>query len=199
MNTEYCSYNVLPPKGNRKSSRRSCKKTRNLDQNSELCEVLNNRCGLRANHDRRVSKAQSKKPAPTEYCSYSVVPPSGKRTSSRRLCKKTLNRGENSELCEVLDNRCGLKANRNRRISKRASNSSKLPLLRNKNKLSELPVASELPVFNELPVVEPAVEPVVEPVASPPKRRSYLDVAKTPPRIKSGGRSKRKKINQRKY
>jgi hypothetical protein len=55
MSTQYCSYSVLPPKGKRTTSRRSCKKTDNASENSDLCEVLNNRCGLKVNHARRVS------------------------------------------------------------------------------------------------------------------------------------------------
>ena len=54
MSTEYCSYSVLPPKGKRTTARRSCKKTANASENSDLCEVMNNRCGLRSNHDSRV-------------------------------------------------------------------------------------------------------------------------------------------------
>ena len=54
MSTEYCSYSVLAPKGKRTSARRSCKKTANASENSDLCEVLNNRCGLKTSHDSRV-------------------------------------------------------------------------------------------------------------------------------------------------
>ena len=54
METKYCSYNVLSAKGKRKYNRRSCKKTSNSAENSDLCEVLNKRCGLKENHDRRV-------------------------------------------------------------------------------------------------------------------------------------------------
>ena len=54
MDTKYCSYNVLSAKGKRKYNRRSCKKTSNSAENSDLCEVLNKRCGLKENHDRRV-------------------------------------------------------------------------------------------------------------------------------------------------
>ncbi len=54
MSSQYCSYSVLPPKGKRTTARRSCKKTANASENSELCEVLNNRCGLKSNHDSRV-------------------------------------------------------------------------------------------------------------------------------------------------
>lgn len=54
MSTEYCSYSVLAPKGKRTTARRSCKKTANASENSDLCEVLNNRCGLKTSHDSRV-------------------------------------------------------------------------------------------------------------------------------------------------
>ena len=54
MSSQYCSYSVLPPKGKRTTARRSCKKTANASENSELCEVLNNRCGLKESHERRV-------------------------------------------------------------------------------------------------------------------------------------------------
>ena len=61
METEYCSYSVLPAKGKRAHSRKSCKKTSNKDENSELCEVLNNRCGLTENHFKRVSYRKNPK------------------------------------------------------------------------------------------------------------------------------------------
>lgn len=54
MSTQYCSYSVLPPKGKRTTARRSCKKTANASENSDLCEVMNNRCGLKTSHARRV-------------------------------------------------------------------------------------------------------------------------------------------------
>jgi len=55
METEYCSYSVLPPKGKRTNARRSCKKTSNQAENSDLCEVFNKRCGLKENHYKRLS------------------------------------------------------------------------------------------------------------------------------------------------
>ena len=65
METKYCSYNVIPPKGKRTTGRRSCKKTSNPSENSDLCEVINKRCGLKENHDRRVYQhAHSKKVSP---------------------------------------------------------------------------------------------------------------------------------------
>jgi hypothetical protein len=65
METKYCSYNIIAPKGKRTTSRRSCKKTNNPSENSDLCEVLNKRCGLKENHDRRVYQhAHSKKVSP---------------------------------------------------------------------------------------------------------------------------------------
>jgi len=54
MSTQYCSYSVLPPKGKRTTARRSCKKTANASEDSELCELMNNRCGLKTSHDHRV-------------------------------------------------------------------------------------------------------------------------------------------------
>ena len=61
METKYCSYNVLSAKGKRKYNRRSCKKTSNSAENSDLCEVLNKRCGLKENHDRRVYRQSHSK------------------------------------------------------------------------------------------------------------------------------------------
>ena len=61
METEYCSYSVLPPKGKRTNARRSCKKTSNQAENSDVCEVLNHRCGLKENHHKRVSKRTNSK------------------------------------------------------------------------------------------------------------------------------------------
>ena len=56
METNYCSYNILPSKGKRKNPRRSCRKTLNSSENSDLCEVLNKRCGLKENHTRRLMR-----------------------------------------------------------------------------------------------------------------------------------------------
>ena len=65
METKYCAYSVLSAKGKRKNNRRSCKKTSNPSENSDLCEVLNKRCGLKENHDRRVShQTNSKRVSP---------------------------------------------------------------------------------------------------------------------------------------
>jgi hypothetical protein len=65
METKYCSYSVLAPKGKRKSARRSCKKTSNPADNSDLCEVLNKRCGLKENHERRLTvRTNSKRVSP---------------------------------------------------------------------------------------------------------------------------------------
>jgi len=56
MPKKSCSYSVLAPKGNRKSSRRSCKKTKDASKNSANCEVLYKRCGLKENHIQRVHR-----------------------------------------------------------------------------------------------------------------------------------------------
>lgn len=72
MSTKYCSYSVLPPMGKRKSARRSCKKTSNASENSELCEVLNNRCGLKSNHDQRVRNHDFPRVAPRRSTRKSV-------------------------------------------------------------------------------------------------------------------------------
>jgi hypothetical protein len=65
METKYCSYSVLPPKGKRTTARRSCKKTQNASENSDLCEVLNKRCGLKENHNRRMNTTlRSKRTSP---------------------------------------------------------------------------------------------------------------------------------------
>ena len=56
METKYCSYTILPSKGKRKNARRSCRKTLNSSENSDLCEVLNKRCGLKENHTTRLMR-----------------------------------------------------------------------------------------------------------------------------------------------
>ena len=61
METKYCAYSVLSAKGKRKNNRRSCKKTSNPAENSDLCEVLNKRCGLKENHDRRLTRNTNSK------------------------------------------------------------------------------------------------------------------------------------------
>jgi hypothetical protein len=65
METKYCSYNILPSKGKRKNPRRSCRKTLNSSENSDLCEVLNKRCGLKENHTRRLIR-NSKRVSPSK-------------------------------------------------------------------------------------------------------------------------------------
>ena len=80
METKYCSYSVLPPKGKRTTGRRSCKKTQNASENSDLCEVLNKRCGLKENHNRRMNTAvRSKKTSPQKK---------GKSSQSKRVYAK---------------------------------------------------------------------------------------------------------------
>ena len=60
METKYCSYTILPSKGKRKNARRSCRKTLNSSENSDLCEVLNKRCGLKDNHTKRLIRHSKK-------------------------------------------------------------------------------------------------------------------------------------------
>lgn len=60
METKYCSFNILPAKGKRRNSRRSCRKTLNSSENSDLCEVLNKRCGLKDNHTKRLMRHSKK-------------------------------------------------------------------------------------------------------------------------------------------
>ena len=83
MSTQYCSLSLLPVKG-LKNPRRSCKKTDKASENSDLCEVLNNRCGLKANHDQRVrnhdfpkatARKSTRKSAPKKQKSLAPPPP----------------------------------------------------------------------------------------------------------------------------
>ena len=60
METKYCSFNILPAKGKRRNPRRSCRKTLNSSENSDVCEVLNNRCGLKDNHNKRLVRHSKK-------------------------------------------------------------------------------------------------------------------------------------------
>jgi hypothetical protein len=55
------------------------------------------------------------------YCSYSVLPSNEKRKSSRKSCKKTNKKSKNSSRCELICNRCGLKQNREQRLTRRKS------------------------------------------------------------------------------
>lgn len=86
MSTQYCSLSLLPVKG-LKNPRRSCKKTDKASENSDLCEVLNNRCGLKANHDQRVrnhdlpkatARKSTRKSAPKKQKSLAPPPPDAK-------------------------------------------------------------------------------------------------------------------------
>lgn len=65
METKYCSYHILSSKGKRKNARRSCRKTLNSTENSDLCEILNKRCGLKENHTRRLIR-HSKRVSPSK-------------------------------------------------------------------------------------------------------------------------------------
>ena len=84
METKYCAYSVLSAKGKRKNNRRSCKKTSNPSENSDLCEVLNKRCGLKENHDRRVRhQTNSKRVSPKKKIK-SVQPKATPRKTVQR-------------------------------------------------------------------------------------------------------------------
>jgi hypothetical protein len=55
------------------------------------------------------------------YCSYSVLPANKQRKSSRKSCKKTNKKSKSSSRCELICNRCGLKQNREQRLTRRKS------------------------------------------------------------------------------
>jgi hypothetical protein len=84
METKYCAYSVLPSKGKRKNARRSCKKTSNPSENSDLCEVLNKRCGLKENHDRRVIRQTNSKRVSPKKKVLSVQPKATPRKTVQR-------------------------------------------------------------------------------------------------------------------
>ena len=65
METKYCSYHIVSSNGKRKNARRSCRKTLNSTENSDLCEILNKRCGLKENHTRRLIR-HSKRVSPSK-------------------------------------------------------------------------------------------------------------------------------------
>lgn len=84
METKYCAYSVLSAKGKRKNNRRSCKKTSNPSENSDLCEVLNKRCGLKENHDRRVRHQTNSKRVSPKKKVISVQPRAAPRKTVQR-------------------------------------------------------------------------------------------------------------------
>ena len=84
METKYCAYSVLSAKGKRKNNRRSCKKTSNPSENSDLCEVLNKRCGLKENHDIRVRRQTNSKRVSPKKKVLSVQPKATPRKTVQR-------------------------------------------------------------------------------------------------------------------
>jgi hypothetical protein len=115
MPTQYCSYSVLPPKGKRTSARRSCKKTENPSDNSDLCEVLNERCGLKSSHDQRVRNHEFPRAAP--------------KKSARKSGKKVVRRSAVKEAV--------------RSFEPPAPDAKTLQFLQNANRRSQVPEASE--------------------------------------------------------
>ena len=91
METKYCAYSVLAPKGKRKNARRSCKKTSNSAENSDLCEVLNKRCGLKENHDRRLTdRTNSKRVSPKKRVKSVQPKPAPRKVAQRQAVVEEL-------------------------------------------------------------------------------------------------------------